>query len=140
MRMRITLSLLVLGTSACGRGDSSAQETVDTAMVFVASPSTTGGGPTLQVVVTQDARVHVDGRPVPVARLDSTFGALKVKNGAVSYSRAAPERQPTPQQDSVIKAIADGVAANGLPITFLSKGDNAAFIAAFERFLHRVGP
>jgi len=140
MRILLTLSLLALGIGACGRGDSSAQETVDTAMVFVASPSTTGPGPSLAIVVTQDARLYVDGRPVPVARLESTFAALKLKNGRVSYSRAAPDQRPTRQQASVIKAIADEAATNRLPITFLSKSDSAVFIAAFERSLHSIGP
>ena len=136
MRTPLSLSLLVLGIGACHRADSSAQTTVDTAMVFVAEPSATGRGPTLRIVVTRDANVYADGRPVLVARLDSTLSALRVKNGAASYSRAAPERRTTLQQDTVIKAIAIAVAANGLPITFLSKTDAAVFISEFERSLH----
>jgi hypothetical protein len=140
MRTPLALSLLVLGIGACRRPDSSAQTTVDTAIVFVAEPSATGRGPTLRIVVTRDASVYADGRPVPVARLDATLSALRLKNGAVSYYRAAPDRRTTWQQDSVIKAIAVGVATNRLPITFLSRTDAAIFTAEFERSLHSTKP
>jgi len=133
---RLTVLLLLLGALSCHRTESSAQRTVDTALVFVAEPAPGGRGPTLRVLVARDARVYADGRSVTIPMLDSIFGALKIRNGGVSYYRAAPGQRPTRQQDSVIKAVAQAVASHGLSMWFLSRTDSSAFTAAYERVLH----
>ncbi len=136
MLNRLTVLLLLLGAFSCHRTESSAQPTVDTTLVFVAEPAPGGRGPTLRVLVARDARVYADGRSVTIPMLDSIFSALRIRNGGVSYYRAAPERRPTRQQDSVVKAVAQAVARHGLSITFLSRTDSSTFIAAYDRVLH----
>jgi hypothetical protein len=139
MRNFLALSLVVLGAPACQRPNSTARSTVDTTMVFVAGSATTPG-PTIGIVVTRDAKVYVDGRPVPVVSLDSTLGTLRIRNARVTYFRAVTEQRTTPQQDSAIRALAIAVATNRLAITFLTRADTQVFYREFERSLHDARP
>ena len=108
--------------ASCGRRSSDAS-TVDTVMVFTATPSTARGATRLRVAVTRDAKVLADGREVTLTVLDSLLSATQTANGGVwLYQESVAHRLGT-RSDSVFKAVADNIVRRELPVWFAHRPD-----------------
>jgi hypothetical protein len=124
--MTRAIDLLLLGLAlACGRRDSSDAAAVDTAMVFVSTPTAARGSTRLRVSITTDAKLLADGRQVTVGALDSLLSATQAARGGVWLYQDNSARKRGSRSDSLFKRVAEASLHHHLPVWFAHRPDFA---------------
>jgi hypothetical protein len=114
---------LILILAACGGTKSGGRSTVDTAQVYVSSPSAPPQDVTLRLVITSDPKVYADGHPVTLGVLDSLLTALKTAYGEVWLYREESDPHVAAQQDSLVDAVLGAITRHDLVVRVAKQPD-----------------